>query len=87
MTALIASRAERLLEQALEEVRDGVDAIPIVSAALAALRIEAGELGADAMDGYPFPDEVPNCICPPDLLERGGFRGRCPEHSALASQA
>lgn len=81
------SRVERLLGQALEEVRDGIDAIPIVSAALTALRVEAGELGTDALDGYPFPDEAPNCICPPDLLERGGFRGGCPEHSALASQA
>jgi hypothetical protein len=82
-----SSRAERLLEQALEEVRDGVDAIPTVSAAMTALRIEAGELGADAMDGYPFPDDSRDYICPPDLLKRGGFRGGCPEHSALARQA
>jgi hypothetical protein len=29
--------------------------IPAVDAALAALRIESGELPSDEMDGYPFP--------------------------------
>lgn len=23
----------------------------------------------------------PECICPPDLVERGGFRGGCPVHA------
>ena len=23
-------------------------------------------------------DDEPDCICPPDLVERGGFRGSCP---------
>ena len=44
-----AKVAERYLEMALGEVRDGIDAIPSVSAALAALRIEAGELAADEL--------------------------------------
>lgn len=25
--------------------------------------------------------DTPTCICPPDLLERGGFRGGCPVHA------
>jgi hypothetical protein len=45
-------RAARLLEDARGLVLDGVhDAIPTVDAALTALRIEAGELSPDAMDG------------------------------------
>jgi hypothetical protein len=74
--------AERLLEQALSEVRDGHDAIPTVGAALAALRIAAGELPPDEL-GFMFPDRDAACICPPDLLERGGFRGGCPVHNTL----
>ncbi len=45
-----AKVAERYLEIALSEVRDGLDAMPSVSAALAALRIEASELPADELD-------------------------------------
>lgn len=73
-------RAERTLETALDEVRDGIDAIPAVDLALACLRIEDGSLSADEVDGYTFPGEEV-CICPPDLLERGGFKGGCPIHS------
>lgn len=77
-------RAERLLEQALYETQDHIDAIPTVCAALAALRIEVGELPADEMDDFTFPgeEEELSCICPPDLLERGGFRGGCPVHAS-----
>lgn len=74
--------AERLLEQALNELRSGNDAVSATSAALAALtagdRPEAeqddlwGELVAE-------PDDAP-CTCPPDLVARGGFRSGCPAH-------
>jgi hypothetical protein len=74
--------AEHLLEQALGQIRDGVDAIPAMSAALAALRVEAGELPADELDDVALSDEGSDgvCICPPALLKRGGFRGGCPTH-------
>jgi hypothetical protein len=78
-------RARQLLEQARAEVEGGIDAIPTVEAALAVLRIEAGEAPNHTMDGYSFPDEEPDvtlCICPPDLVERGGFRSGCPIHGA-----
>lgn len=84
------TRAARLLEKALDEIRIGDDPVHTVSAADAALRIEAGELDSSEMDGYEFPHEPPSkdeeeqeegvCICPPDLLERGGHRGGCPVH-------
>lgn len=68
--------AERLLEQALDEVRDRVDAIGTVDGALTALRIEAGELPPD--DDLLADGETVTCICPPDLVARGGFRSTCP---------
>jgi hypothetical protein len=75
-------RAEYLLEQALDEIRTGIDAIPTVDAALAALRVEAGELPPNEMESYPSSgEERCGCTCPPELLERGGFRGGCPVHA------
>lgn len=82
-TSVWSARAERLLEQALSETRDGIDSIPTVDAALTALRIEAGEVPADAMDGYHFPgedDSDDGCTCPPALVARGGWSSRCPVH-------
>jgi hypothetical protein len=84
-----STRAERALEQALDEVRDGIDAIPAVSLAMALLRAEVGELPADEiaeLDASFRTEEDPGsvCICPPDLLERGGFRGGCLVHSSFA---
>jgi hypothetical protein len=72
------AQAEALLEQALSETRDGIDAIPTVVEALAWLRAEAGE--CEPPESYAAPDED-DCICPPDLLARGGFKGRCPVHA------
>ena len=86
------SRVEALLEEALDMVRSGSeDPIPTISAADAASRIAAGELPYDEMDGYPFPgepdplDDPARCICPPDLVARGGFKGGCPVHSTVRS--
>jgi hypothetical protein len=78
------ARAERLLEQALDEVRNGIDAIATVDLALACLRIEDESLSAAELDGYTFPGEQV-CICPAELLERGGHRGGCPVHSFSGS--
>lgn len=72
----LAARAERLLEQALDEVRGGVDAIPTLSEAIAVLRVEAGELPADELG------DVAVCICSPEQLARGAYRGGCPIHAA-----
>jgi hypothetical protein len=79
-------RAERIAQQALDEVIDGIDAIPTVSLLMAVLRAEVGELDADDaadLDASFRRDEgdESDCICPPDLLERGGYRGNCPVHS------
>jgi hypothetical protein len=49
--AAAGDRAERLAEQALSEIRDGIDAIPTVSSLRAALRIEAGELPVSELVG------------------------------------
>ena len=80
-----SAHAERLLEQALDEVRDRTDAIPTVGAALAALRAEVGELPEDeAAELAADLARKPECICPPELLARDGFRGGCPVHSLAA---
>jgi hypothetical protein len=74
--------SERLLEQALYELRSGHDAVPTASAALAALRscdstaAEQDELWEE-LTGVPV--ELP-CTCPPDLVAFGGFRSTCLAH-------
>lgn len=73
--------ARRALEQALSEVRDGEDAIPSVSLAMALLRAEAGEMDADEVESLLYsmagpPDSA--CTCPPDLRARGGWASTCP---------
>jgi hypothetical protein len=81
-------RAERVAQQALDEVIGGIDAIPTVSLLMAVLRAEVGELPADEaadLDASFRREEDPEaaCTCPPELLERGGFQGGCPVHSSL----
>lgn len=75
---LWGARAEALLALALSEAQDDIDAIPTTSAALAALQIEVGELPESELDGW---FDEPECICSPEQIERGGFRGGCPVHS------
>ncbi len=72
-------RAERLLEAALYALRSGQDPLSLLNAAETALRIGAGDLPPDEMDGYPFPGETVEvvCTCPPDQRTRGGFRSTC----------
>lgn len=76
-------RTERLLEEAITRLRagEGDSVLMAIGAAEAAFRIEMGELSAEEMDGYPFPGEEwegPSCICPPELVAHGGFKGSCP---------
>ena len=81
-------RAERVAQQVLGEVMDGIDAIPAASLLIAVLRAEVGELPADdttdldATFRLEEGDES-SCICPPGLVERGGFRGGCRVHAGL----
>lgn len=69
--------AIHLIEQALGEVLDGDDAIPTLSRAIAALKIEAGELPADELDDA----RVLPCTCQPEVRARGGFSSSCLLHS------
>jgi hypothetical protein len=82
--SLWGDRAVGLLADALDQALSGEDALPAVSAAEAALRIEAGELDPAKLDGYPFPDED-ECTCPPGMVARGGFRSTCAVHGAWPS--
>lgn len=47
----LGKRAIQFLEKAIEQVRDGEDAIPTVCHAEAVLRVEAGELQPGDVDG------------------------------------
>lgn len=74
-------RAQKAIEQALDEVTDNTDAMPALSLAMACLQAEAGELDPDEMASLEASYAEPACICPPDLLNRGGHKGGCPVHS------
>jgi hypothetical protein len=72
--------AGKLLEQALDDVLSGSDAIPAVGAALIVLRIEAGEHPADELprlEAFATGETLAECICPPDQVARGGWSSRC----------
>jgi hypothetical protein len=89
-----AALAERAAERALSLMRDGHDASAELSLATAAWSAAMGE-ASDAvradLDEYEVTDggyqlrEVRACICPPDLLARGGFRGGCPIHDGVGT--
>lgn len=82
--AVWTARAKALCERALSNF-DAADPQPDLGAAVACLRIAEGDLDASELDGYPFPgelDSVAVCVCPDDLLARGGYRGSCPTHAA-----
>jgi hypothetical protein len=85
-TALNAwtARAVEALERALGEIHDNEDPLPSVSLADACLRAEQGLLDADELADltYFYEPPEPECICPPDLIARGGFRGGCPVHGS-----
>jgi hypothetical protein len=75
-------RAVEALELALCELRGDEDPLPSMSLAEECLRAEDGALNADELEMLTehFNPPEPVCICPPDLLARGGFRGGCPAH-------
>jgi len=74
------SRAETLLESALDELRSGREPHAEIDAAKAALQIADGDLDATELDSY-FPGDDkdgPACTCPPELAARGGWTSTCP---------
>jgi hypothetical protein len=80
-----SARAVEALECALSEIRDGEDALPSVSLADACLRAEQGIMDTDELVDltYYYERPGPECICPADLVARGGFRGGCPVHAPV----
>lgn len=80
----------RRLEEALFLLDTGSDTEILGAAELAlmALSMECGSAGPITLNPEDVDDVMaqeaepgPVCICPPDLLERGGHRGGCPVHS------
>lgn len=88
---LWVGRVEKLLDEALVRLREGGgdEVLMAISAADAAMRVVMGDLEPEEMECYPFPGEpvpencLPACICPPELVARGGFKGGCPRHSLV----
>ncbi len=78
--ARMFEEAESQLNTALFALREGEsidDVFAAISLADLALRIGLGETPADE-----WPEESePLCICPPELVARGGFKGGCPAHA------
>lgn len=74
MTVLIGL-AERWLEQALSDLRDGIDPLPALSAAEAVLRAEEGELPLEQISD--LLEDGEDCTCSPELAARGGFSSSC----------
>jgi hypothetical protein len=92
--ARYAELAERATADALGGIRDGEgdDVSAALSLALAAWNAVMGVADADTLagldeysltddGGYEY-DPPRECICPPDLLAAGGFKGRCPTHGS-----
>jgi hypothetical protein len=78
-------RAERLLDEALDAIREERidDAMGSASLAVACMHAVDGQQDVSEFDGYSWPGEPEDesgCICPPELRERGGFTSRCPVH-------
>lgn len=82
--------AERATARALDNMQSNTDAGGELSLAVAAWDAVMGMASPDVLadlDQYVLTDdggyEVPRvCICPPDLLARGGYKGGCPVHGA-----
>lgn len=85
-----AQLAERACERALDVIRSDEDAGAELSLAQVAWKVVMGD-ASDAersdMNEYVLTDDGGYeidmawvCICPPELLARGGFKGGCPAH-------
>jgi hypothetical protein len=65
------TRAKGLVERALEEWNTD-DPIPVLSEAIATLQVAFGELDPSELEAA-----EPKCICPAEMVKRGGYRGSC----------
>jgi hypothetical protein len=84
--------AERATVKALNKIRNGVDGSVELSLAAAAWSVVMGNATdkvREDMAEYELTDDDGyelrrRCICPPDLLARGGFKGGCGVHGFVA---
>lgn len=82
--------ALRATEQALSNMRDDIGAAAELSLASLAWDAVMGMASAEQLadlDEYVLTDgggyelaDTDACICPPDLVARGGFKSGCPVH-------
>jgi len=69
----------------LQMARDLLDGEPSdidVATAIYYLKADLGDLPASELAELveSLSEPEPECICPPELLARGGFKGACPVH-------
>jgi hypothetical protein len=78
----LAEYAQACLEEALVGLATNVEVLGEVQQALMALHMLYGStevitlIPADVLEHIDQPE--PTCICPPDLVARGGYRSACP---------
>ncbi len=76
--------ARERLQAALDGLDSGVEVLGEVQAALMALHLCYGSTAAITLTPADVVDDVDRCesvcICPPELVARGGFRSGCPSH-------
>jgi rhodanese-related sulfurtransferase len=76
--------AREHLKAAVDGLDSGVEVLGEVQAALMALHVCYGSTETIALTAADVAEDVdrsePTCICPPELVARGGFRSGCPVH-------
>lgn len=77
--------AERLVNEVRDAILADEDAIPLACELVAVLHLWGGEApeymrvsAADYAERFAEPE--PECTCPTDLVERGGFESTCSLH-------
>lgn len=76
--------AREKLETVLDGLESGVEILGDAQLALMALHMAYGSAATITLAPADVVEEMdrlePVCVCPPDLVRRGGFRSGCPVH-------
>lgn len=73
---LVAAREATTIDDAISETQQALAALYLSVGERPTIVLDVADYAATAVEGRP------DCICPPDLVARGGYRGGCPGHRA-----